>query len=92
MVDARVLKTARLVAIGHIGVGILLVLFGIVDRVEGYFWTGDGCFGIWCGVWVSMYSIQISSLPSSRIFRYGIRAAVNVTSLTGSNLSVNMSN
>ena len=92
MVDARVLKTARLVAIGHIGVGILLVLFGIVDRVEGYFWTGDGCFGIWCGVWVSMYSIQISSLPSSRIFRYGIRAAVNVTSLIGSNLSVNMSN
>ena len=52
MVDVKDLKSARLSAIGHIVVGILLMVFGIVDRVEGYFWTGEGCFGIWCGVWV----------------------------------------
>lgn len=52
MVDVKDLKSARLIAIGHIVVGILLIVFGIVDRVEGYFWTGEGCFGIWCGVWM----------------------------------------
>lgn len=52
MAEARTLKIARLVALGHIVVGILLFIFGIVDRVEGYFWTGEGCFGIWCGIWV----------------------------------------
>lgn len=52
MVGVKDLKAARLIAIAHIVVGILLVIFGIVDRVEGYFWTGEGCFGIWCGVWM----------------------------------------
>lgn len=46
------MKIARLVALAHIVVGILLLIFGIVDRVEGYFWTGEGCFGIWCGIWM----------------------------------------
>ena len=53
MAEAKTLKIARLVALAHIVVGILLLIFGIVDRVEGYFWTGEGCFGVWCGIWVS---------------------------------------
>lgn len=52
MATAKTLKIARLVALAHIVVGILLLIFGIVDRVEGYFWTGEGCFGIWCGIWM----------------------------------------
>ncbi|KAL9960977.1 hypothetical protein ACROYT_G029849 [Oculina patagonica] len=52
MAEAQTLKIARLVALAHIIVGVLLFIFGIVDRVEGYFWTGEGCFGIWCGVWM----------------------------------------
>ena len=58
MAEAKTLKIARLVALAHIVVGILLLIFGIVDRVEGYFWTGEGCFGIWCGIWVRLLSLN----------------------------------
>lgn len=46
------LKYARFIALAHIIVGVLLFVFGIIDRLHGYFWTGYGCFGIWCGAWV----------------------------------------
>ena len=51
---SRYLKMARLLAFGHILIGVLLFILGIVDRVHGYFWSGEGCFGIWCGLWVSV--------------------------------------
>jgi len=60
MAEAKTLKIARLVALAHIVVGILLFIFGIVDRVEGYFWTGEGCFGIWCGIWVRLLHLNIA--------------------------------
>ena len=56
MAEAKTLKIARIVALVHIVAGFLLLIFGIVDRVEGYFWTGEGCFGIWCGIWVILLS------------------------------------
>ena len=34
---AKALKMARLLALAHIIVGVLLFIFGIVDRVHGYF-------------------------------------------------------
>ncbi|XP_073250874.1 membrane-spanning 4-domains subfamily A member 8-like [Porites lutea] len=46
------LKYARFIALAHIIVGVLLFVFGIIDRLHGYFWTGYGCFGIWCGAWM----------------------------------------
>jgi len=52
MAVAKTLKIARLAALAHIVVGVLLLIFGIADRIEGYFWTGKECFGIWCGIWV----------------------------------------
>ena len=59
MAEAKTLKIARLLALAHIVVGSLLFIFGIVDRVEGYFWTGKGCFGIWCGIWVRLLLLNI---------------------------------
>ena len=50
---------ARFLAIFHIVVGSLLIIFGIADSVttindsNEYFWTGYGFFGVWIGTWVS---------------------------------------
>ena len=78
MVDVKDLKSARLIAIGHIVVGILLMVFGVVDRVEGYFWTGEGCFGIWCGVWVrKCNTIRSDSSRFRSLCRIGWRKAVS---------------
>ena len=50
-----VARMARLLALIHIAVGVLLICFGIADRVVEFYynWTGYGYFGIWIGVWVS---------------------------------------
>jgi len=48
-------KMARLLALAHIVVGILLICFGIADRLVEYHysWTGELYqFGIWIGLWV----------------------------------------
>ena len=52
--SAKATQVARILAIVHIIVGLLLLCFGIADLLVGYFWTGYGCFGIWIGVWVSL--------------------------------------
>ncbi len=53
--SAKVVKMARILAILHIIVGVLLICFGIADRtVNNKLWPGGFCFGIWIGVWVSM--------------------------------------
>ena len=50
---------ARFLAIAHIVVGFLLLIFGIADGVTSIrgnnyeFWTGDIFFGVWIGAWVS---------------------------------------
>jgi len=51
--SAKVAKMARILAIVHIIVGVLLICFGIADRAVEYFWTGYVGFGIWIGLWVS---------------------------------------
>ena len=51
---ARNLKISRILAFVHIITGFLLLVLGIVDRVHGFFWSGEGCFGIWCGIWVCL--------------------------------------
>ena len=42
----------------HIIVGILLIFFGIGDRIVEYEyvlnWTGLLYFGVWIGIWVSI--------------------------------------
>jgi len=50
-----VVKTARVLAIAHIGVGALLFLFGISDRFTAGFSTGYLYFGVWIGFWVSCH-------------------------------------
>ena len=52
-VNVMAAKMARVLAFVHILVGILLIVFGIADRVVEYyydldcFWTSEGYFGIW---------------------------------------------
>lgn len=60
---SRYLKMARLLAFGHILIGVLLFILGIVDRVHGYFWSGEGCFGIWCGLWMCITGVL--GIPAS---------------------------
>ncbi|KAL9961016.1 hypothetical protein ACROYT_G029895 [Oculina patagonica] len=50
--SAKAVYMARILAIAHIVVGLLLVIFGIAERVKEITWTGDVCFGIWIGVWM----------------------------------------
>ena len=56
-ISENVVKMARFLAIAHIIVGFLLIIFGIADGVTSFlysnFWTGHIFFGIWIGVWVS---------------------------------------
>ncbi|KAL9961015.1 hypothetical protein ACROYT_G029894 [Oculina patagonica] len=49
--SAKVVNKARELAITHILVGLLLVIFGIADRFTDS-WKGDKYFGIWIGVWM----------------------------------------
>ena len=58
-------KMARFLAIIQIVTGVLLIGFGIADRLvkgRGYYhyyhydWTGYVYFGIWIGIWVSKCS------------------------------------
>ena len=57
-------KMARFLAIIQIVTGVLLIGFGIADRLvttEGRYyyyheWTGYVYFGIWIGIWVSKCS------------------------------------
>ena len=58
-------KMARFLAIIQIVIGVLLIGFGIADRLvkgRGYYyyyhydWTGYVYFGIWIGIWVSKCS------------------------------------
>lgn len=72
---ATTLKMARLLALGHIVVGVLLFIFGIVDRVHGYFWSGEGCFGIWCGIWVRRIKL-ICTLKQQHFYKYVLISAV----------------
>ena len=53
-------KMTRLLALAHIVVGILLICFGIADRLVDYYysWTGELYFGIWIGLWVGTWSIN----------------------------------
>ena len=53
MMASEVFTMARSLAIVHIIIGLLLVCFGIADRVVDYGWTGRYGFGIWIGLWVS---------------------------------------
>ena len=58
---AKYLKYTRLIALAHIIGGALLLIFGIVDRAHGYFWSGEGCFGIWCGIWVGFLKFELGT-------------------------------
>ena len=57
-------KMARFLAIIQIVTGVLLIGFGIADRLvttgSRYYykhdWTGYAYFGIWIGIWVSKCS------------------------------------
>ena len=59
-VSSRTVSLVRSLAIFHIVVGALLIIFGIADGVtslatRGYtFWTGVVFFGVWIGTWVSV--------------------------------------
>ena len=56
--STNVAKMARFLAIMQIITGVLLLGFGIADRlVEGRRYNGIGYvyFGIWIGIWVSKY-------------------------------------
>ena len=53
---------ARRLAIAHIIIGFLLICFGVADRIVEfrYSWTGEVCFGIWIGTWVSeLYYLRL---------------------------------
>ena len=55
----KAVAMARFLAIAHIIVGSLLIIFGIADGVTSInsfiygFWTGYVFFGVWIGAWVS---------------------------------------
>ena len=49
-------KMARLLAFIHIITGVLLLVFGIADKLVQYKpqqESGVDCHGIWTGIWVS---------------------------------------
>ena len=60
-VSKAVLSMIRVLAIFHIVVGALLIIFGIADGVtavlghEYMFISGYGFYGVWIGVWVSVH-------------------------------------
>ena len=60
-VSKAVLSMIRVLAIFHIVVGALLIIFGIADGVtavlghEYMFVAGYGFYGVWIGIWVSVH-------------------------------------
>ena len=72
-VSKAVLSMIRVLAIFHIVVGALLIIFGIADGVTavlGYeymFIAGYGFYGVWIGTWVSVH-VQISAFVRYNIF------------------------
>ena len=59
-VSSRTVSMVRVLAIFHIVVGALLIIFGIADSVTALsnaqsfsFLTGIIFFGVWIGTWVS---------------------------------------
>ena len=57
----RVANMARILAIGHIIVGSLLICFGIADRAMQNSDTGYVGYGIWIGVWVSCACVYFNA-------------------------------
>lgn len=47
-------KFARVIAVAHIIVGVVLFVLGLAHRLHGDSWTGKLAFGIWCGLWVGI--------------------------------------
>ena len=63
--STKATKMARFLAIMQIIIGVVLIGFGIADRLvkgRGYYyyynWTGYVYFGIWIGIWVSKSSLH----------------------------------
>lgn len=58
-------KLARLLAFIHIITGVLLLVFGIADKLVQYKRQQESwvdCYGIWTGIWVSnIFSLVMSS-------------------------------
>ena len=46
-------KMVGILACIQIITGVLMLGFGIADRLVGWTWTGHVYFGIWIGIWVS---------------------------------------
>ncbi|XP_068737649.1 uncharacterized protein [Montipora capricornis] len=73
----KAVAMARFLAIVHIVVGSLLIIFGIADSVTTindrnyYFWTGYGFFGIWIGPWMCVAGAL--GIPGSRYERSSSR-------------------
>ena len=80
-VSIAVLSMVRVLAIIHIVVGALLIIFGIVDGVTAVpgtgdmFFAGDDFYGVWIGTWVSVHcrnasfvKYNFASFPPSPLF------------------------
>ena len=68
----RIVKCAsKVIALVHIPVGVLLFVFGIIERVHvhpRYFdFTGQMGIGIWCGAWVGNNIICFQILNSENL-------------------------
>ena len=57
----RVANMARILAIGHIIVGSLIICFGIADCAMQYTDTAYIGYGIWIGVWVSCACVYFNA-------------------------------
>jgi len=72
-VSKAVITMIRVLAIFHIVVGALLIIFGIADGVTallGYeymFIAGYGFYGVWIGTWVSVHCRNSSFKPCFHI-------------------------
>ena len=61
VVSNTVVSMVRVLAIIHIVVGALLIIFGIADGVtavrgrDGVFLAGYSFYGVWIGTWVSLH-------------------------------------
>ncbi|XP_068737647.1 uncharacterized protein [Montipora capricornis] len=69
----KAVAMARFLAIAHIIVGSLLIIFGIADGVTSInrrsygFWTGHVFFGVWIGAWMCVTGAL--GIPGSRYER-----------------------
>ena len=55
----------RLLAFLQCVVGFLMVVFGIVDKVENDLFTSKATFGIWIGLWVSKQCSELMWFPGT---------------------------